>query len=122
MTANRAKTFLASATLALTLATGLGGCAPRVVTPVVPVAPVAPVAPAYPVTNEEAFVNEAVYQGDFSAMTDQEVLALGYQACTDLDYQPENAPTIYYDYFLMLSVQYLCPEHESTLYSLGLTN
>ena len=109
----RRKSAVAGATIALALSTGLTGCAPRVVQPV-PV-PVAPVGGSY----EQQFVDEARYQGDFSAMSDYEILDLGQQVCYDLDTQPNYVSTKYYDYFVTLSVQYICPEHQATLYQLG---
>ena len=108
------KSAVLAATLAVAAATGLGGCARPVATVPVPV-PVAPVGGGY----EQNFIDEARYQGDFSAMYDQDILNLGYQVCSDLDTRPEYVSSEYYDYFVSLSVQYLCPEHETTLYQLG---
>jgi len=105
----RRNSVVATATLALALATGLSGCAPRVVQPVVPVG----------VSYEQEFLNQARYQGEFDGVSDSYIWNLGNQVCTDLDTQPENVSTIYFDYFVTLSVQYICPEHESTLYQLG---
>jgi len=95
----------------LALAAGLGGCAPRAVPVPVPVAP--------GVSYEQNFVDQARVEGDFSAMYDDDILRLGYQVCDDLSTRPEYVSTDYYDYFVTLSVQYLCPEHQSTLYQLG---
>jgi len=114
MSAKPSKFAVLGTTLALALSAGVGGCAPRVVQPVVPVAPVVPA-----VDYESTFVAQARMEGDFSAMYDEDVLNLGYQVCSDLTTQPEYVHNDYYDYFVTLSVQYLCPEHQQTLYQLG---
>lgn len=103
------KSAIASVTIALALAGGLSGCAPRVVAPVGPVG----------VSYEQEFLNQARYQGEFDGVSDSYIWNLGNQVCTDLDTQPENVSTIYFDYFVTLSVQYICPEHQQTLYQLG---
>jgi len=114
MSKQRRTPAVLGATLALALSTGLTGCAPRVVQQVPVPVPVAP-GGGY----EQTFVDQARYQGDFSAMSDAEVLNLGLQVCSDLDTRPQYVSNDYYDYFVTLSVQYLCPEHETTLYQLG---
>jgi hypothetical protein len=68
---------------------------------------------------QQSFVDQARYEGDFSQMYDDEILNLGYQVCSDLSTRPDYVSNDYYDYFVTLSVQYLCPEHQTTLYQLG---
>jgi hypothetical protein len=114
-----AKRRLAGATgaaFALLLSVGAtSGCGGRPQTVAVPVeVPVA--VPG--VTYEQEFVDQARYQGDFSAMYDADILATGYQVCTDLGLRPDYVFDDYYPYFIDLAVQYLCPEHEQTLYYL----